>query len=93
MKLLFLKDRLKYKKGNTYEVSDNQLIRAFIEFNVAKICFNQNQNQPLTKEESPLNSNLDNLTYKELRLLCKKKNLRAVGKRDDLITSLNEVGV
>jgi len=88
MKLLFLKDRLKYKKGNTYEVNDNQLIKAFTEFKVAKICFIQNDSKDNYAKEKIEKINLELLSYKELRNLCKKHKLVAVGKREDLIDSL-----
>lgn len=77
----FIKER--YYKGVLYKPGDfiemeRSYVRSYLNLKVIRIS------------TSPKKINLDNLTYKELQKLCKKHDLAAVGKREDLIISLTD---
>ena len=81
----FIKER--YYKGKLYKIGnivemDQIDATAYLNQNAVKYHIKTTTKVPLKKK-----------SYKELQEICKNNNLPAVGKREDLITSLNEKGI
>lgn len=81
----FIKKR--YYKGKLYKMGDivemDQIdATAYLNQNAVKYYIKTATKVPLKKK-----------SYKELQDICKNNNLPAVGKKEDLITSLNEKGI
>jgi len=80
MKIKFIKDIGSYKAGDVADLEHLQA-KAYMECMKAKLFVGE------TKE-----NNFENMTYKELRKLCKSKGLPAVGSKESMILSLTDKG-
>jgi len=81
----FTKER--YYKGKLYKIGDvitmdQSDATAYLNKNAVKYHIKTAKKIPLEKK-----------SYKELQDICKNNNLPAVGKKEDLITSLTEKGI
>ncbi len=83
MKVKFLKRRFYknrfYEVGEVVKLDDPILLRAFLGHKVIEYEIKEKQEIDYSK-----------LTYKQIRNECKKRNLPAVGKREDMILSLTD---
>jgi len=81
VKVRFLKK--KYYNGKYHEIGDIVLmekkdVKAYLEVFAIEYYIESSKKK------------LEEMTYNEIRNLCKKNNIAAVGKREDLINSLNQ---
>lgn len=81
MKIVFIKDVGSYKVGDVLLDCEHLQAKAFIEFGKAKLY--------IATPSKPI-INFASMSYKELRKMCKSKNIPAVGSRDSLIKSLTD---
>ena len=81
IKVEFLKERYyrnkQYFPGDIVEMCESE-IDMYLELKVVKYSFDNNEKT----------IDLENMPYRELQQLCKNKNIRAVGTREELIDSL-----
>lgn len=81
----FLKER--YYKGKLYKIGD------VVKMDQSDATVYLNQNAVKYHVKTATKVPLEKKSYKELQDICKNNNLPAVGKKEDLITSLNEKGI
>lgn len=86
IRVKFLKKR--FYRGKQYNIGDIENIlsndlQAYLDCKVVKVL----------GADKTKNKNIDynNFSYKELQKMCKNKNIPAVGKRNELIASLNNI--
>lgn len=80
MKIKFIKDIGSYRAGDIADLEHLQA-KAYIECRKAKLFIGET-----------IENNFENMSYKELRKLCKSKGLPAVGSKESLILSLTDKG-
>jgi hypothetical protein len=80
MKIIFIKDIGKYKAGDIVDLEHLQA-KAYMECMKARLYIGN---------ETPKQYNYNNMSYKELRNLCKSKGLPAVGSKESMILSLTD---
>lgn len=79
----FLKQRwyrgVEYNAGDVAEIYNHE-VQAYLDCKVVKVL-GPDKNKKIIIDYEKLN-------YKRLQLICKQRNIQAVGKRNDLIASL-----
>lgn len=90
VKFKFLKERIynnkKYLEGEIVEMPYSSA-KVYLNFNAGKIV--HGDKIPVKKDRIYYN----NLSYKEIQSLCKKNNISAVGKKNEMIEALLKEGV
>lgn len=86
MRVIFLKDSYyrnkKYFTGQFAEMSEID-IKAYIDCKTVKLM-----NSVKKGLKKPVKANYENMSYRDLQRICKRKNITAVGKKEELISFL-----
>ena len=89
VKFKFLKERIynnkKYLEGEIVEMPYSSA-KVYLNFKAGKIV---HEDIPVKKDKNYYNT----LSYKEIQSLCKKNNITAVGKKNEMIEALLKEGV